>query len=85
MMMVMILVSTQHKVTTKYKKQATPHFSLFVCRGAGQVGFAAGQVDCQVTCPSSRVPVEHLLRSKLCNFSCNWFEFIKLLFYYVLY
>jgi len=25
--MMMVLVSKQHKVTTKYKMQATPHFS----------------------------------------------------------
>jgi len=27
-MMMMVLVSKQHKVTTKYKVQATQHFSL---------------------------------------------------------
>ena len=30
MMMMMVLVSKQHKVTTEYKVQATPHFSLKV-------------------------------------------------------
>ena len=57
-MMMIVLVSIQHKVTTKYKMQATPHFSLICQSGediiiqtgqvgfaAGQVGFAAGQVD----------------------------------------
>jgi len=29
--MMMVLVSKQHKVTTKYKMQATPHFSL-ICQ-----------------------------------------------------
>ena len=55
-MMMMVLVSKQHKVTTKYKMQAAPHFSLFVSRqktlsykNAGQIGFSAGQVDFQVT------------------------------------
>jgi len=49
-MKMMVLVSKQHKETTKYKMQATPH--LLVSRektlsykNAGQVGFAAGQVD----------------------------------------
>jgi len=28
MMMMMVLVSKQHKVTTKYKMQATQHFSI---------------------------------------------------------
>ena len=51
-MMMIVLVSKQNKVTTKYKMQATPHFSLICQSGetlsyinAGQVGFAAGQVD----------------------------------------
>jgi len=26
--MMMVVVSKQHKVTTKYKMQATPHFSI---------------------------------------------------------
>ena len=51
-MMMMVLVSKQNKVTTKYKVQATPHFSILcqsgeeiIIKNAGQVGFAAGQVD----------------------------------------
>ena len=63
--MMMVLVSKQHKVTTKYKMQATPHFSL-ICqlgetlsyKNAGQVGFAAGQVDFQVTSLAGRIAVE---------------------------
>ena len=51
----MVLVSKQHKLIAKYKMQATPPFSLCVSRekkwsykNAGQLGFAAGQVDFQV-------------------------------------
>jgi len=32
-MMTMVLVSKQHKVTTKYKVQATPHFSILCQSG----------------------------------------------------
>ena len=53
----MVLVSKQHEITTKYKMQATPHFSLICQSGetlsyknAGQVGFAAGQGNFKVTC-----------------------------------
>ena len=49
--MMMVLVSKQHKVTTKYKMQTTLHFSL----NAGQVGFNA--VDFEVTWPAGRVAV----------------------------
>jgi len=45
--------------------QATQHFSHFCQLGedityknAGQVGFAAGQVNFKVTCPAGRVAVE---------------------------
>jgi len=31
--MMMVLVSKQHKVTTKYKMQATPHFSILCLSG----------------------------------------------------
>ena len=57
----MVLVSKQHKVTTKYKMQTTPYFSI-LCqwevkrilsyKNAGKVGFVAGQGDFQVTCPA---------------------------------
>ena len=64
LMMMMVLVLKQHKVTTKYKMQETLHFSLFcqfgediVIQNAGQVGFATGQVDFQVPCPAWRVAV----------------------------
>ena len=47
--MMMVLVSNEHKVTTKCKMQATPHLSLICQSGetisyknARQVGFAAG-------------------------------------------
>ena len=49
-MIMMVLVSKQHKVTTKYKMPAKKHFALFVNRektsykNAGQVDIAAGQV-----------------------------------------
>ena len=68
-MMMMVLVSKQHKVTTKYKMQTEPHFSL-ICqlgetsyKNAVQVGFAAGQVDFQVTCPAGRVAVETIFEA----------------------
>ena len=63
-MMMMVLVSKQHKVTTKYKMQAKTAFLPYLSVGrrhypinnAGQVvGFAAGQVHFQVTCPAGRV------------------------------
>jgi len=34
--MMMVLVSKQHKVTTKYKMQATPHFSL-ICQSGEDI------------------------------------------------
>jgi len=34
--MMMVLVSKQHKVTTKYKMQATPHFS-FICQSGEDI------------------------------------------------
>ena len=33
--MMMVLVSKQHIVTTKYKMQATPHFSILLSVGRG--------------------------------------------------
>ena len=50
--------------------QASPHFSL-ICqlaetlsyKNAGQVGFAAGLVDFQVTCPAGRVAVETIFEA----------------------
>ena len=61
-MELMVLVSKQQKVTTKYKMQATLHFSLIcqsgediIIQNAGQVGFAAGQVGFQFTCLAGRV------------------------------
>ena len=64
--MMMVLVSKQHEVTTKYKMQAKsacfPYLSVgektLSNKKAGQVGFAAGQVDFQVTYPAGRVAVE---------------------------
>jgi len=35
-MMMMVLVSKQHEVTTKYKMQATPHFSL-ICQSGEDI------------------------------------------------
>ena len=67
-MKMMVLVSKQHKETTQYKMQATPH--LLVSRektlsykNAGQVGFAAGQVDFQVTFLAGRVVVETIFEA----------------------
>jgi len=51
LMMMMVLVSKQHIVTTKYKMQATLHFCILcqseeniIIQNAGQVGFAVGTV-----------------------------------------
>ena len=35
-MMMMVLVSKQHKVNTEYKMQATPHFS-FICQSGEDI------------------------------------------------
>ena len=49
-MMMMVLESKQHKVTTKYKMPIKTYFALFVSlektsyKNAGQEDFAAGQV-----------------------------------------
>ena len=63
-MMTMVLVSKQHIVTTKYKVQQHHISPILVSRekklsykNAGQVGFAAGQVDFQITCPAGRAAV----------------------------
>ena len=47
---------------------STPHFSLIcqlgediIIQNAGQVGFAAGEVDFQVTCPAGQVAVETIV------------------------
>ena len=50
-MMMIVLVSKQNKVTTKYKMQATPHFSLICQSGEDIIIQKAGQVGFQVTCP----------------------------------
>jgi len=36
-MMMLVLVSKQHKVTTKYKMQATPHFSVICQLGEDRI------------------------------------------------
>jgi len=89
-MMMMVLVSKQHEVTTKYKMQALPHFSL-IClsretlsyKNAGPVGFAAGQVDFQVTCPAGQVAMEtifeaghymYIFKSKATETKCSDFK-----------
>ena len=60
-MMMMVQVSKQHKVTTKYKKRISPLFVSWEKTlshiNAGRVGFAAGQVDFQVTLPAGQVAV----------------------------
>ena len=69
-MMMMILVSEQHIVTTKYTMQATPYFSILCQSGeeiimqkCRKVGFAAGQVDFQITCPAGRVAVQTIFEA----------------------
>ena len=71
-MMMMVLVSKQHIVTTKYKMQTTPISPLFISRektlsykNEGQVGFAAGQVDFHVTCLAGRVAVKTIFEAWL--------------------
>ena len=73
-MELMVLVSKQHKVNTKHKMQATPHFSLLSSlekrlsyNNAGQVGFAAGQVYFQVTCLARRESVDSIFDACLHN------------------
>jgi len=57
-MMMMVLVSKQHKVTTKYKMQATPHFFL-ICQSGETLSYKnAGQVGFQVTSLAGRIAVE---------------------------
>mgnify|MGYP000444020799 CR=1 FL=1 len=66
----MVLVSKQYKLTIKYKMQATRHFSLIcqseediILQNEWQVGFAAGQVDFQVTCLAGRVAVQIIIEA----------------------
>jgi len=51
-MMMMVLVSKQHKVTTKYKISplCVSREKTLSYKNTWQVGSAAGQVDFQVTC-----------------------------------
>jgi len=63
-MMMMVLVSKQHKVTTKYKMQATWHFSL-ICQSGEDIiqkcrasRFYCRASGVQVTCIAGRVAVE---------------------------
>jgi len=69
-MLMMVLVSKQYEVTTKYNMHATPHVSLIcqlgediISKNAGQVGCAAEQEDFQVTCPAGRVAVETIFEA----------------------
>ena len=58
-MMMMVLVSKQHEVTTKYKMQAKSAFFPYLSVGENTLSYKnAGQVDFQVTCPAGRVAVE---------------------------
>ena len=64
--MMMVLVSKQYKVTTKCRqKRFSPlcvsREKTLSYKNAGQVDFAAGQVDFQVTCPAGRVAVETII------------------------
>ena len=63
-MMMKVLVSKQHKVTPNTRCQQNRISPLFVSwektlsyKNTGPVGFAAGQVDFQVTCPAGQVAV----------------------------
>ena len=64
--MMVVLVSKQHEVITECRQHRIS--ALFVSwektsyKNAGQVGFTAGQVDFQVTCPAGPVAVEPILR-----------------------
>ena len=70
-MMMIVLVSKQQKVTTKYKTQTKTAFLPYLSVGrrhyhtknAGQVAFAAGQVDFQATCPAGQVAVRTIFEA----------------------
>jgi len=57
-MMMMFLVSKQHKVTTKYKVQATPYFSL-ICHSREDIiiqNIRASRFCCRASGFSSHLP-----------------------------
>ena len=66
--MMMVLVSKQYKVTTKCRqKRFSPlcvsREKTLSYKNAGQVGFAAVQVDFQVICLAGRVAVETIFEA----------------------
>ena len=67
-MMMMVLVSKQHKVTTKYKISplCVSREKTLSYKNTWQVGSATGQVDFQVTCLDGRVAVKTIF--EVCSF-----------------
>jgi len=71
-MMMKVLVSKQHKVTTKYKMQATPHFSLICQLGEDIIiqKCRASRFSCRASGFSSHLPC----RTSSCGNSRKWFN-----------
>jgi len=69
-MMMMVLVSKQHEVTTKYKLHATPHFSL-ICQSGEDIIIQkcrASRFCCRASgfsshCLAGRVAVETIIEA----------------------